>query len=508
MTLSVGADQPNEEKRDLYPRFEFRARLLPALDSPNTWSSLDDPFFEPVRPDKITKLVLRSRANAGFRVKIGRDGLVKRVKVQHKSNSFRKEAEVEAVETIKSWKFHPARSKGRPIEWEVDIGIGVVDVRKGESVPAYPVLLVVPAYRPGFFLHSQAFAHESQVSIGTLPDGRNADKGSTSFARNRHHADFKIKNVVQILPDGVTFDLSLDEEGKVVSFEIMDAPYPMFVAAAIAAMKQSIFSPRTENGRAVPSNLKITLGYWGERRISQDGFVTLFEAVDHKGRKIPVTERPMIGLSAYASPVYSAELIAEKKNGKATAELILDETGKVARVLILDATTPECAQALSAAMATCRFQSLTGGNRPVDYSTFRLRRTEYFASYGIGNASFPSKTAILSLIDAKQPVVSSAALDRPLTSIFSSTPSFPISGESLPDVAYSVVEFVVDKSGRVCEPKIIECTAAEFGYAAVQAVSHWVYEPPLEGGAPVASRIQIRFEFLKNKEATFRIITI
>ena len=46
-----------------------------------------------------------------------------------------------------------------------------------------------------------------------------------------------------------------------------------------------------------------------------------------------------------------------------------------------------------------------------------------------------------------------------------------------------------------CMPRVVSATEEGFGYAAVQAVSAWWFEPPLMGGKPVVVRVQIPFKF-------------
>jgi TonB family protein len=58
-----------------------------------------------------------------------------------------------------------------------------------------------------------------------------------------------------------------------------------------------------------------------------------------------------------------------------------------------------------------------------------------------------------------------------------------------------VVEFVVDKTGRVMLPRIVSASGLGFGYAAVQAIATWRFEPPTSGGNPTMARAQVPFAF-------------
>jgi TonB family protein len=44
-------------------------------------------------------------------------------------------------------------------------------------------------------------------------------------------------------------------------------------------------------------------------------------------------------------------------------------------------------------------------------------------------------------------------------------------------------------------PHIIEASEAEFGYAAVQAISAWRFEPPRQNGQAVDTVVRVPIEF-------------
>ena len=57
------------------------------------------------------------------------------------------------------------------------------------------------------------------------------------------------------------------------------------------------------------------------------------------------------------------------------------------------------------------------------------------------------------------------------------------------------VEFLVDEQGHAHLPRIAGASDPAFGYAAVQAVSQWLFEPPKAGGKAAVVRVVEPFEF-------------
>jgi TonB family protein len=58
-----------------------------------------------------------------------------------------------------------------------------------------------------------------------------------------------------------------------------------------------------------------------------------------------------------------------------------------------------------------------------------------------------------------------------------------------------MIEVLVDEEGRARLPRVVSATDPAFGYAAVQAVSTWWFEPPRAAGKTVVARAQIPFRF-------------
>lgn len=84
-------------------------------------------------------------------------------------------------------------------------------------------------------------------------------------------------------------------------------------------------------------------------------------------------------------------------------------------------------------------------------------------------------------------------LDERLKPSFVKPPKFLLNAQSTAGQAQA--GFIVDATGRARLPRIVSSTEDVFGYAAVQAVSTWRFEPPKVGGKPAAVRVRVPFNF-------------
>jgi TonB family protein len=63
------------------------------------------------------------------------------------------------------------------------------------------------------------------------------------------------------------------------------------------------------------------------------------------------------------------------------------------------------------------------------------------------------------------------------------------------DKGVAVVEFVIDRDGRVRLPRIVSATRPSLGWSAATALSQWVFTTPMRGGKPTEVKVQIPIEF-------------
>lgn len=94
-------------------------------------------------------------------------------------------------------------------------------------------------------------------------------------------------------------------------------------------------------------------------------------------------------------------------------------------------------------------------------------------------------------------------LDAPLTTIARIPPLYPARARRLGIEGWVKVAFVVDKSGRVKDLKVVEAQPPKFFEKSVLAcVKNWRYKPGTVTGMPVETRVStlVRFELRDNDE--------
>jgi outer membrane biosynthesis protein TonB len=497
------------------------------------WKELTAPGFEPVLPNKITPLLLPSRAWAELEVTVGKDGKVRKAAITRQSDSFKAAAAKKAISTIKGWTFLPAKREGNAIDWTVVLHIKVMEPNS-PALPAFPVLQVNPRYIPGLFsnTHTDMPGVEKPEPVITPPLSPRASSISTMDARprspnaphNRYENRIPLPDgtymtpgrfssasarpplrTIQIIPDSITFEVVVAEDGSMARYSVNDARFPAFLPAAIDALRASKWSPGSnQDGHAQTSTLTLTLGNWGRRTSSLPGFIYLFEPVTGDSESLDATSRFTKALFAYDSPVYPTALAGTKQTGEATVEMVLDREGVVSEANIINATAPEFGYSLQAAMLNARFQSAAGKSETLSLAGDRIRRTEAFYSESQAR-NFPASTTLRRPV-ASQPDLSSADLDTPLTIIYKKTPVVSPSLGKGRSEGFAEIAFTVNPAGLVCEPQILQASAPEFGYAAAHAIFYWVYEKPTKAGAATACTHRVRFDFKDGKffQATSR----
>jgi protein TonB len=86
-------------------------------------------------------------------------------------------------------------------------------------------------------------------------------------------------------------------------------------------------------------------------------------------------------------------------------------------------------------------------------------------------------------------------LDRVPEPIVQAPPIFPPAMKREAQSATVKVEFVVDSTGRVVAPYVVESTHFGFNEAAVTGVARWKFRPGIRGGRRVNTRMQVPIVF-------------
>lgn len=352
--------------------------------------------------------------------------------------------------SLHNWKFTPARRNGAPVDSELKI----------------PVILDRPLI---------------QDSHGTPPR-----------IIRRVNAEYPLEMRTSRLTGDVEVGFVVKEDGSVNDAVVLQTDNPGFNSAAVSAVSQWKYEPATVNGKPVSYRMhsKITFEITGapSREYAE------VEVDRKKLERLPEEFRYDVPPQAkdLSKPVYPYSLFNENANGEAQVAFLVKENGSVGATRIVKNSRPEFGLALAASIEATKFIPALRKGMP---SEALLRYEEDFSS------SLEHGDSRLLSWEKNHPerIVVVGKLDAPPKAIFRHKGVFPTALGTV-EKGSAVVEFLIDEEGTVRLPRVLSSTELEFGYAAVQAVSGWRFEPPKSGGKPVVTRATLTFDFVRPKK--------
>jgi TonB family protein len=193
--------------------------------------------------------------------------------------------------------------------------------------------------------------------------------------------------------------------------------------------------------------------------------------------------------------VYPFDELAHNESGTATIRFRINYEGKVDLSMILEATKPAFGRAAQAAIETMTFTPA----KKKDKSPAMVLCDADFRFLPDGSGDVLVTEEIKDLLNTarrgEEAAVAIGGLDVPLRAVSSMSPNYPTSFAKVGTVGSATIEFIVNDTGWVALPRVVSASEAEFGAAAVQAVSTWRFEPPTKNGriANALARIVIEF---------------
>lgn len=363
------------------------------------------------------------------------------------------ELRTRAVVALKNWKFAPARKAGQPVAADVRVPLVVTtmhEVRGKTNVLPKPVHREVPVYP--FAMRASGMRGEVMV------------------------------------------DFLVDIEGRVRRPHVTRSLNPAFDDPAVEAVRRWRFEPGLMDGVPVTTRMQVPIHFQLDG-VAGGGGDGLMKATKADLSKLPEELRydTPPRLSGSIRPVYPYGLLGSNTKGKALIRFYLNERGQVSHALVGEASSPEFGQALLAAVEHFAYHPALKGGKP---SKALMGFSQEF--------SRDESLQLVSRMDLdllqreqKQPetIVGPNDLDAKLQIVSQRPPRFPLSLMEKTDRGEATVEFLVDEEGRARLPRVVSATEEAFGYAAVQGVSTWRFEPPTRGGraAVVRARAPVRF---------------
>ncbi len=281
------------------------------------------------------------------------------------------------------------------------------------------------------------------------------------------------------LPGEVHLEFIVDEAGRFKQPRVLWASHPAFVEESLRAAERSVFEPARQGLLVKSATVRYpvvfrSLGAKREEMLAAAGIAV--------GASVDSLPEPLV----LNDPVHPVDSLLRRESGHATAKFILDTKGLPTGIELTEASAPEFAAALEAAIETWAFKPAQrdGARVPVEMTV----RREF---------AVPTEGPVFRLLHALSVggVGSAKGLDAPLRPLWRGFPAYPEKLLSGGTRGEATIEFIIDQGGRCRMPRVISATRQEFGAAAAMAVSQWVFERPKRNGVPANVQVQISIGF-------------
>jgi len=204
-------------------------------------------------------------------------------------------------------------------------------------------------------------------------------------------------------------------------------------------------------------------------------------------------------------PLYPEQVLyVGVKDGEARVAYGVDATGKVDDCLAIAYTRPEFAQAAVTALRQWTFEPARLRGVPVASTAEILVR---FEVQGVVVVELNVSTEMLGRLNSLEVLPTAyrahelRELDRIPTQIVATPPVYPMNLMKQGHAGNVTIHFYIDETGAVRMPSADAGEDPELMPLAINAISHWKFEPPKYRGAPVLVRADQVFRFLKSKDA-------
>lgn len=416
-----------------------------------TDASLRD-WVQPAYPDAAKKAKLEGEVLVEFVVE--ENGRVTRATVKESSDT---QFEAPALAAVAQWVFSPALEEGRPVASAMGAPIRFAATQwKQKRAPLFPQ----PSEMPQALKITPAKAT-------VAPD-----------------PEYPPELDEQKIAGEVQMEFTVDETGRVRDPKVLWASHAAFVETSLRAIEKTQFEPAHQGSLPKASAKRYPVSFQSLTAKRADVLAANHLAVV-MGPEPAVLPQPFV----LFKPVYPAELLLAGEGGAAAAEFSVAENGQVGEIRLVSATRPEFGSALLAAIEGWSFQPAVNGEGM--RVSVRLHSDHKFIP--------PDNGAVARLAADMRPggtgVGGAGGLDQKLNPLWRGFPVYPANFSDPKPTGEALIEFVIDRDGRVRLPHIKSATREEFGWAAATAVSQWVFAPPRRKGAPVDVRVSIPIEF-------------
>ena len=437
-----------------------------------------------------------AQRKAWANVTVGASGEIKKVSVQRPptaSKPLRENVEAIRQVVLEKWKFAPARQNGVAVEATVRVPVLML--------PAFPVGAPVPKH--------VALLKSLKQAGAAYPKSMEAS-GETGKVTLEFALDDKGRpqNPIVVLSSNAAFDKpALDAiskwrfapppPGKPDSLgntytKLADARWQYELNFAPPRM---VTSRKTSYYMASRSSCSCGCGTFTSRLApvrTTSTVTTVVPGTKTKGQNIP---RPVLAPANVktVTPVYPYELLTRNVTGSATVRISRNTGWPEECPDIIKNSYKNLGYALAAAARYYTIEPALWKGEPAPTTL----TTKFDFTPANPDCQLTPRTLQL-LADEKQnpeKIIPEDKLDAPLK--FQGPPPLPPSSLYVDDElkGLTTIEFLVDETGRVHLPRIVQTQTPEVASILMQEISMRAYAPPLQNGRPVVARARETLNF-------------
>lgn len=296
---------------------------------------------------------------------------------------------------------------------------------------------------------------------------------------------------------GVFVEFSINQEGAVVEARSVAETDPRFGEQAVRAVSQWRFAPAQIGDTVATASMSVPVYFSpdpSESKATTDTIVSMITGFPVQAPpQLPAAYRYDQGPhpEAMTHPVWPWIDGVPVRDGEAYINYGIDYFGDVVMTQRIAATNEDFGRAAQAAMEYWRFQPARLNGSPVPAVG---RRKVHFNYYMPEDA--PEMRHYRAVRNGTASYASAKELDERPRPIRSGLAKYPVSLVNEKPDGTAVIECIIDRTGRVCLPRIVEASREEFGWAAATAAAHWRFAPPKVKGEPVDVKMRIPFKFV------------
>jgi TonB family protein len=359
-----------------------------------------------------------------------------------------------ALAAIRQWTFAPGIDEGKPAAMSVDVPFN--------------------------------FDPERPLKAGLLPPQEMMPKLSPRTSADVEDAplgEYPASLVGRGLPGDVTFSCRVSAEGKPSRLRILRASHADFVVAAIESSARWRFKPGMQGNLKVAGELTGDITYSDVKTPTRDKVLAANGITGADGTMPEYSPAPIY----FVEPVYPYERLLAGEGGSAAVEFTVSASGEVRDVKLREASHPEFGDALVAAVRSWAFDPAVKDGTCIDVAL--VKRFE-FKPVPKGTSEADDPRARLVELGRGNAIHGGKGLDAKVVPVYTVAPVSPDGSKGT-----VVVEFVIDRDGRARLPRVVSASSQTLGWAALTAVSQWVFNAPTRGGEPTEAKVQLPVTF-------------